>query len=419
MQSDFDLKGPSKATKTTPRSRLTAAQVRSLPPGKYHDGGGAGLLLRVDRTGARLWIQRLMVRGRRRELGLGGFPTVTLAEAREAALANKRIAFRGGDPMAERRKARSVPTFAEAARATRVELSPTWKNPKDRDAFLSTLETYIFPTVGDVALREVTSGDLRRAILAARTKAPGVARKLTYRCAHVFRWAVAEGHCDANPATAEALALPREERATRHRRALPYGEVATCLAAIRASRAGTATKLAIEFLTLTAARSGEVRAATWAEIDLTGAASAAEATTGTWEVPAERMKMKRAHRVPLSRRALAVLAEAEALRDATGLLFPSAAGKALSDMTLSKLVKERGFDADVHGFRSSFRVWAQERTEFPGEVAEMALAHVNKDRVEAAYARSDLFEKRREMMEAWAAYLARPREPGVREEVGA
>ena len=120
------------------------------------------------------------------------------------------------------------------------------------------------------------------------------------------------------------------------------------------------------------------------------------------------MKMKRPHRVPLSRRALAVLAEAEALRDASGLLFPSAGGKALSDMTLSKLVKERGFDADVHGFRSSFRVWAQERTDFPGEVAELALAHVNKDRVEAAYARSDLFEKRREMMEGWAQVSSSP-----------
>lgn len=285
-------------------------------------------------------------------------------------------------------------------------MSPTWKNPKDRDSFLSSLETYLFPTVGDVALPDVTSGDLRRAILAARAQAPGVARKLTYRCAHVFRWAVAEGHCKANPTTAEALALPREERITKHRKALPYSEVATCLAAIRSSRASTSTKLANEFLTLNAARSGEVRAAAWAEIDLHGAASAAEATLGMWEVSAEQMKMKRPHRVPLPTRALVVLAEAETLRDISGLLFPGAGGKVLSDMTLSKLVKERGFDADVHGFRSSFRVWVQEQTEFPGELAELALAHVNGDRVEAAYARSDLFEKRREMMEAWAGYLS-------------
>lgn len=388
------------------RPRLTAAQVKSLPPGKYHDGGGTGLLLRVDSTGARLWIQRVTVRGKRRELGLGGFPTVTLAKAREAALENKRIAFWGGDPLTERRKAKAIPTFAEAAKATHAELAPTWKNPKDRDAFLSTLETYIFPSVGNVLLSEVTSGDLRKAILAARVKAPGVARKLTYRCGHVFRWGIAEGHCTANPATTEALALPREERTTKHRKALPYTEVASCLEAVHASRAWLSTKLAIEFLTLTAARSGEVRAARWTEIDFHGASDAAEATVGTWEVPAERMKMKRPHRVPLSCRALGVLAEAEKVRDASGLVFPSVRGKPLSDMTLSKLVKELGFDADVHGFRTSFRMWAQERTAFPREVAELALAHVNKDRVEAAYARSDLFDKRREMMETWAEFLS-------------
>nr|WP_243730896.1 site-specific integrase [Rubellimicrobium sp. CFH 75288] len=376
------------------RTRLTAAQVRSLPPGKYHDGEGTGLLLRVEPTGARLWIQRVMVRGKRRELGLGGFPTVTLAEAREVALENKRVAARGGDPLAERRRAKARPTFREAAIATHAELSPTWKNPKDRDAFLSTLQAYIYPSIGDRLLAEVTSADLRKAILAARAKAPGVARKLTYRCSHVFRWGIAEGHVETNPATAAALALPRDERARTHRKALSYAEVADCIAAVQASKASVATKLAIEFLILTASRSGEVRAARWHEI-----------MGGTWEVPAERMKMKRPHRIPLSRRALAVLAEAEKLRDASGLIFPSANGKPLSDMTLSKLVKELGFEADVHGFRTSFRTWAQERTNFPREVAELALAHVNKDRVEAAYARSDLFEKRQKMMEAWATFL--------------
>jgi integrase len=336
-----------------------------------------------------------MVRGKRRELGLGGFPTVTLAEAREVALENKRVAARGGDPLAERRRAKARPTFKEAAIATHAELAPTWKNPKDRDAFLNTLEAYIYPSIGDTLLAEVTSADLRKAILTARAKAPGVARKLTYRCGHVFRWGIAEGHVEANPATAEALALPREERAGTHRKALPYAEVAGCIAAVQASKASAATKLALEFLILTASRSGEVRAARWEEID-----------AATWEVPAERMKMKRPHRVPLPRRALAVLAEAEKLRDASGLIFPSASGKPLSDMTLSKLIKELGFEADVHGFRTSFRTWAQERTNTPREVAELALAHVNRDRVEAAYARSDLFEKRRKLMEGWAFYLA-------------
>ena len=211
----------------------------------------------------------------------------------------------------------------------------------------------------------MTSADLRKAILAARAKAPGVARKLTFRCAHVFRWGIAEGFCEANPATAEALALPREDRRVNHRRALPYAEVAGCLGAVAASGAWPATKLALAFAVLTAARSGEVRAARWEEIDLHGAPSAAKAKAGTWGVPAERMKMKRPHRVPLSHRALAVLAEAEALRDGSGLIFPSQRGRPLSDMTLSKLVKELGFEADVHGFRTSFRTWAQERTNFP------------------------------------------------------
>ena len=301
------------------KSRLTAAQVKNLPPGEYHDGGGTGLLLRVVKTGARLWTQRLMVRGKRREMGLGGYPTVTLAEARDAALENKRLAFRGGDPLAERRKAKTLPTFAEAAKATHAELSPPWKNSKDRDAFLSSLETYIFPSVGRVLLPEVTSGDLRKALLAARAKAPGVARKLTFRCAHVFRWGIAEGHCTANPATAEALALPREERTTQHRKALPYAEVAGCLEVVRASKAWTATKLAIEFVVLTASRSGEARAARWDEIDLHGAPSAAEATSGTWTVPARAHEDEATSPGAAVGPALAVLAEAERLPDAPGI----------------------------------------------------------------------------------------------------
>ncbi|WP_156461687.1 tyrosine-type recombinase/integrase, partial [Aliiruegeria sabulilitoris] len=164
-----------------------------------------------------------------------------------------------------------------------------------------------------------------------------------------------------------------------------------------ASRAWKATKLAIEFLILTASRSGEVRMARWDEIDM---------DTATWEIPAERMKMQRPHRVPLPARAVDILTEAQELRDGSGLVFPSLRGKVLSDMTLSKLVKELGFDADIHGFRTSFRTWAQERTNYPREVAEAALAHKTGDAVEQAYARSDVFEKRRKMMESWAAFLS-------------
>lgn len=380
------------------RKPLTAAFVASIKePGKYHDGKGTGLFLLVKPTGGRFWVQRIVIRGKRREMGLGSPPVVTLAEAREQALQNKRIARSGGDPLAERRRAKAVLTFEEAARKTHAELAPTLKNPKDRAAFLSSLESYIFPRFGSVPLPDVTSADVRQAILAAREKAPGVAKKLIYRISFVFKWGIAEGMCQHNPSTAQSLALPRSEQTSRHRKALHYSDVAGCIETVHASRAWKATKLALEFLVLTASRSGEVRMARWEEIDM---------DTATWEIPAERMKMQRPHRVPLSARAMEILAEAEDLRDESGLVFPSIRGKVLSDMTLSKLVKELGFDADVHGFRTSFRTWAQERTNYPREVAEAALAHKTGDAVEQAYARSDLFEKRRKMMESWAGHLA-------------
>ena len=267
-------------------------------------------------------------------------------------------------------------------------------------AFLTTLETYIFPRFGSYPLPDVTSADVRQAILAARDKAPGVARKLIYRVSSVFKWGVAEGICTGNPATTDSLALPRDTRTAKHRKALHYSEVSGCIDTVGASNAWAATKLALEFLILTASRSGEVRLARWNEIDLDGS------TGATWTVAAERMKMKRPHRVPLSGRAVEILREAEKLADGSGLVFPSVTGKPLSDMTLSKLVKELGFDADVHGFRTSFRTWAQERTNYPREVAEAALAHKVGDAVEQAYARSDVFEKRRKMMENWEGYLS-------------
>ncbi len=386
---------------------LTAAFVQSVKlPGKYHDGKGTGLFLRVDPGGRRFWIQRITIRGKRREMGLGSPPTVSLAEARERALDNKRRARAGGDPLAEKRKAPAVLTFAEAARKAHAELSPTWKNPKDRAAFLSSLETYAFPRIGRIPLPEVPSADVRRAVLAAREKAPEVARKLVFRIAAVFRWGIAEGMCDVNPATAQALALPRTEKNSTHRKALPYFEVAGCIATVKASRAGAATKLVLEFIVLTAVRSSEARLACWEEFDFHGADNLEHATRATWEIPASRTKMGRPHRVPLPGRAVAILREAEALSDRTALVFPGTKrGRPLSDMTLSKLVKELGFDADVHGFRTSFRTWAQEQTNFPREVAEAALGHKVGDAVERAYARSDLFEKRRKMMESWAGYL--------------
>ena len=311
---------------------LSAAFIQSVhEPGKYHDRGGLGLFFRVDETGRCFWVQRVTIRGRRRELGLGGYPLVKLADARETALDNKRLIRAGRDPLAEKRKAKAAAiTFEQAARNAHAELSPTWKNPKDRAAFLATLETYCFPRFGAIPVADVTSAEVRQAILAAREKVPEVARKLAFRAAAEFRSAIAEGLRVDNPATVDALALPKVERPPVHRKALPYSEVSGCIEAVRASRASTAAKLALEFLILTCSRSGEVRGALWDECDL---------IANVWTVPASRMKMKRAHRVPLCARSLEILTEAGTLIDGSGLVFPSVRGKSLSDMTLSKLVK--------------------------------------------------------------------------------
>lgn len=387
-----------------PAKSLTAQFVKNAStPGKYFDGHG--LYLRVDDGGGRYWVQRIMIRGKRREIGLGPVSLITLAEARSAAIDNRKSARAGGDPIADKRQAKAILTFEEAAKRAHIELSPTWKNPKDRAAFLSTLEKHVFGRFGSVLVSEVTTANIRQAILNARKTAPEVARKLSFRISAVFKWAIAEGMRPDNPALAGALALPRQEKSAGQRKALAYEDVNGCIAAVAASGAGQATKLALELLILTACRSGEVRGARWDEFD-----TAAK----VWTIPAERMKMKKIHRVPLCPRALEILEDAKRLNDGSALVFPGTKqGKSLSDMTLSKLVKELGFAVDVHGFRTSFRTWAQDRTNFPREIAEAALAHLSGDAVERAYARSDVFDKRRKMMGAWAAFIAAPRNDNV------
>jgi integrase len=246
---------------------------------------------------------------------------------------------------------------------------------------------------------DVTTADVLAVLSPIWTTKPETASRVRQRTGTVMKWAVAQGWRQDNPALSVGQALPKRDKSnSEHRKALTYAEVTGCLEAVQASGAGISTKLAFEFLVLTATRSGETRGALWSEIDLKAA---------TWTIPAARMKAKRDRRIPLSARAVEILRVAATLTDGTGQVFPGTKpGKALSDMTLSKLVKELGFAADIHGFRTSFRTWAQERTNFPREVAEAALAHSIRDKSEAAYARSDLFDKRRKMMEAWAGYIA-------------
>jgi len=385
-----------------PEKALSATFVRQVSkPGKYFDGHG--LYLRVQPNGARQWVQRIVIRGKRCELGLGNPSLVSLVEAREQALTNRKLARSGGNPLQAKREAEAVLTFEEAARKVHALHLPTWRNVKHGAQFIRTLETYAFPIMGKLRVSDVTTVDVLAVLSPIWTEKPETAARVRQRIGTVMKWAVAQRWRQDNPAEHIAQALPKRDKSkTAHRKALLYARVADCIEAVQASGAVASTKLALEFLVLTATRSGETRLAKWDEIDWDDAA-----TTATWIIPASRMKAKRDHRIPLSTRAVEILREAEEISDGAGLIFPGTRhGKPLSDMTLSKLVKGLGFDADVHGFRTSFRMWAQERNNAPREVAEAALAHTIQNKVEAAYARSDVFDRRRILMESWANYLA-------------
>lgn len=286
-------------------------------------------------------------------------------------------------------------TFEEAAREVHRIRKPTWKNPKHADQFLNTLATYAFPTIGTMRAPEVTTADVLAVLQPIWLTKAETARRVKQRLGIVFEWCITKGWRKDNPVSAVAPGLPKQTTKKQNRKALPYSEVAACLDVVAASEAGLSTKLCFELLVLTCVRSNEAREARWAEIDL---------KAKVWEIPAERMKMDRPHRIPLSARAVAVLKRAKGMDE--DLLFPGTKrGKPLSDATLLKLIRENGYPVDIHGFRTSFRTWAQEKTNFPNEVQEAALAHLSGDETQRAYARSDLFEKRRKMMEAWAGYL--------------
>lgn len=362
-------------------------------PGKYFDGHG--LFLRVDKTGGRFWVQRIVINGKRTELGLGSPDFVTLAAARAVAFDNRKLARSGGDPLARRRETTAIMTFEEAAREVHRIHLPTWKNKKHGEQFIQTLATYAFPTIGTTKVSEISTSDILIVLQPIWLEKSETARRVRQRIGTVMKWCIAKGWRKDNPVDAVDKGLPKQTAKKQNRKALPYDEVAGCLKVIAATRAGLSSKLCLELLVLTCVRSNEAREACWREFDLKGK---------VWEIPAIRMKMDRPHRIPLSARAIEVIERARGLH--SELLFPgSVRDKPLSDATLLKLIRENGFLVDIHGFRTSFRTWAQEKTNFSREVAEAALAHLSGDETERAYARSDLFEKRRKMMEAWAAYL--------------
>ena len=390
------------------KGKLTAAFVRTVNrPGVY--GDEHGLRLRVYESRARKsiskhWIWRGTVNGTRRDAGLGSFPYVTLTEARQAAFECRKIARAGGDPLALRRR-EDVPTFAEAVETVIAIHREGWKGTgKSEKQWRASLRDYAMPLLGRKRVDRITTADVMAVLVPHWHTRTETMRRVRQRIGAVMKWAVAQGFRADNPAgDAISAALPKTGTVRRHHRALPYTEVGAALDRVKASGARRGTVLALEFLVLTACRSGEVRHATWDEVDI---------EAETWTVPASRMKAKRDHRVPLSARALEILHEARGLSNGTDWVFPSAQGRAIGDNAVSRLLRDLGIGAVPHGFRSSFRDWAAECSDAPREVCELALAHVNSNRVEAAYRRTDLFERRRVLMEEWSAFVRGPVDGG-------
>ena len=379
-----------------PEKALSASFLRSAPPGRHADGNG--LYLFVQPSGTRSWIQRLVVRGRRRELGLGSVALVPLAEAREKALVNRKLAREGGDPLAEKRRTEGIPTFAEAASRVLDQKRDGWRGRRSHREWMASMRRYALPRIGKMPVSEVTSADLLEILTPIWHRKASIARRVRQRLRVVLEWAVAMEYRIDNPSDRIGPVLGPQHDVIEHMRALPHREVAAAIRTVQAATVPEVAKLAFEFLVLTAARWGEVRWAEWSEIDRDG---------GVWTVPAKRMKANRKHRVPLCGRTLEILEEARTLGKGAGaLVFTRWQGKPLNDKELRWLVREGGIAAVPHGFRSSFRDWAAEETDHPREVIEAALAHVVGNRVEAAYARSDLFERRRRLMDEWASYLA-------------
>lgn len=393
--------------------KLTARQVQATTaPGRYGDGDG--LWLHVGRAGAKSWVLRYKLPGAGmttpREMGLGPVSLVTLAEAREKARRARRLALDGTDPLAQRdaeraearaEKAKAV-TFRDAADRYVAAHEAGWRNAKHRQQWRNTLATYAFPVFGDLSVADVSTDLVMRVLEPIWTTKAETANRVRGRIENVLDWAKVRGLREGeNPARwrghLDALLPARAKvQSVKHHSALPYAELPAFMDALY-GQAGVAAR-ALEFCILTATRTGEALGAPWSEIDLDAA---------VWTIPAERMKASKPHRVPLSDRALAILAEMRALGgEADGYVFPGAKrGKPLSNMAMTMVLRrmERGH-LTVHGFRSCFADWAAERTNAPHEVREMALAHTISSGVERAYRRGDLFEKRRELMGRWAGF---------------
>jgi integrase len=368
-------------------------------PGRYQDGDG--LMLVVKQSGSRSWLVRLQADGKRRDFGLGSAKSVSLAEAREKADAIRKLYRSGVDPVAKRRAEKlarlSVPTFRVAAEATHSERKSNWRNLKHREDWLSSLKAYAFPALADLRIDLIDAPMIRDVLIPIWLEKPETARRVRQRIKTVIGWAASKGLRPSLDLTDMNAGLPRQPRQDNHYRAMDYEKVPAFVAEVRAAPE-TIGRMALLFTILTAARSGETRGATWEEMDLEAA---------QWTIPATRMKAGREHVVPLSAPALAILERARGLR--TGRkgepVFPGKGGKPISDMTISKVLRDMGLTDTVHGFRSAFKDWASEASSFPDAVSEAALAHADRDKTRAAYKRTDFRKMRVDLMAAWATFV--------------
>jgi integrase len=393
--------------------RLTEQIVRSITAAGYH-ADGDGLFLQVSKRGTKSWIFRYSLNRRTRDMGLGPLKSVSLADARMKAAAARILRDKGIDPLAQRDAERDAAATTKNASERRLTFrryadecvegwTPDWRNSKTASQWRATLERYAYPVIGDLALDAIETAHIIEILSPIWRTKSDTASGLRAMIERVLAAAAVEGKRPAaNPATwrghlIAAKGLGRLRKAVPHK-SLSYRDLPRFLAALH-KREGVASR-ALEFLILTAARSGEVRGARWPEIDQ---------AQRTWTVPGDRMKSSRPHAVPLSEPALAILDEMKALRDLGEVVFPGIRfGQPLSDMTLSKLVKLMGFDCVPHGFRATFKTWAEEETDHANATIESALAHVVGDRTEQAYFRGDRLAKRRALMDDWGAYCVMP-----------
>ncbi len=393
-------------SKRHPEKALSAVKIRNAKPGRYADGNG--LYLVVDDSGAKRWLLRTVIRGKRCDLGLGGLSLVTLADAREETARLRKIARMGGDPLVERRQERLVvPTLEEVAREVHQAHAATFKNAKHAAQWITTLEAYVFPKFGSCPVNEVESKHILEVLSPIWNEKPETARRVKQRLKTVFDYAKAKGlRSGDNPVEGVAEVLPKHNGKKEHFAALPYAKVPEFIAALAGANVSISIKLAFEFLILTASRTSEVLLARWNEIDI---------DKKVWTVPAERMKAKVEHCVPLSARCLMLIKSTQQLFGDGEYVFPGRSPQhPLSNMSFLMALRRMGYsNITAHGFRSSFRDWAEEKTSFSNSVIEASLAHTVKNKVEAAYLRTTLFDKRRILMQAWTTFATAKPSPKV------